>query len=365
MNSLIGKITRNISALTGAIFGAARNVDYKTLSNYILAINQVKDMDEILLEVSKCLKDILNYRLFAFAVQDGDQLKVWIDPSLYKKPIRKIIEKDFNYTGRFKIRYLTEDTGQRNDMVSFRSSDLMSYVLLDDKYLGKLYVLPDRKMFRYHTEIMNVIIKSLGIALSNVMNIMRLESDAAFDSLTDCYNRREFDRLLEQQVANAQRHGRDISVVMFDLDHFKKINDTYGHQAGDEVLRAVAKEVRRNIRKGDVLARYGGEEFVLALPDARQARALELAERVRSAVEGMVVKVTDGHEIRLTASFGVAWLKGNPDRHSLVREADLMLYQAKANGRNRVMPGLKLCPSEGCHSAGPTLINHPSSFGNT
>lgn len=227
--------------------------------------------------------------------------------------------------------------------MTFNETSLVSHVIMNTHGLARLYVLPKRRMMPYHDEILDTIVKTLGVALNNCMNIKRLESDVALDPLTGCYNRREFDRLVEHHVAAAQRHKKAVSLIMFDIDHFKQVNDTFGHPAGDAVLTQVAATIRDTIRKGDYLVRYGGEEFVVVLPDTRIRRAMGLAGRLRRILETLDVRLPDGKIIQKTASFGVASLKPGWDGRRLLKEADTMLYQAKGLGRNMVMPKFDLC----------------------
>ena len=346
MKHLIKKIFENIPLASRILFGVSQKLDYKTLSRYMLRINEKQELVEILQEVSQCLKDILNYRLFAFAIQDEDKLDVWIDPRVYKHPMRKIIEQDFSVQGVSNFHHIHDETGDRINTVTFHSTDLISYVLMDGKYFAKLYILPDRKMLFYHNDIINIVVKSLGISLTTYQNIKHLESAAAFDSMTNCYNRREFDRLIEHNIANANRYNRDLSIIMFDLDHFKKVNDKYGHLAGDTVLKEVAQAILSKIRRGDYLARYGGEEFVIVLPDTKRPRAMELAERLKQEVENLTITTRDKETIKITASFGVTSLKNQSDKTALLKQADSMLYKAKQSGRNIVMPQMKLLNSQ-------------------
>ena len=345
MEYFFKRLLRNASVATGVLFGVAKKIDYKTLSRYMLRINEMQDLNSIIQETSLCLKDILNYGLFAFAVQDDDKVDVWIDPSIYKKTMGKIIKTDFGARGKLKTHPLHESREKRGNPVTFHTTDLISYVLMDGKYYAKLYILPDRRMFLYHNEIINIIVKSLGISLANLMNIKRLESAAAFDSMTNCYNRREFNRLIEHNIASAKRYNRDLSIIMLDLDHFKGVNDQFGHLIGDLVLRKVAEAIQLKIRKGDYLSRYGGEEFVLVLPDTKRTRAMELAERLKQVLYALRVKTPEGDTVKITASFGVASLRKDDDREGLIKKADDMLYKAKAAGRNRVMPQIKLLDS--------------------
>jgi diguanylate cyclase (GGDEF)-like protein len=300
----------------------------------------------MLKEVSCCLKEILSYKLFAFAIQESHGIRIWIDPRIYRKPFEDVIGRDFGRLDSVQFHYLHEDGGEFHGMVSLNGTDLQSYALRDQGYFAKLYLMPGRKMFHYHSDIMNAVLNMLGVALANLMHIEQLESAASVDPLTQCYNKRELNKQIESHVANACRHGNELSVIMFDIDRFKEINDTYGHQAGDAVLESVSLTVQSEIRRGDLLARYGGDEFVAVLPYTRRSRAMELAERLRRVIETLPIEVTGGKNIKATASFGVACLSRHANGENLLKEADAMLYRAKANGRNRVMPQLKLFVGE-------------------
>ncbi len=161
------------------------------------------------------------------------------------------------------------------------------------------------------------------------------------DPLTRAYNRRYFDERLQSEYSYAARHGADLTVAFIDVDHFKKINDSHGHAAGDAVLAQLARVVGRALRSEDVFARYGGEEFVVLLRGVSATRALQFGERVRSLVESLEV-TCDGRRIPITASVGVATYGGGRTfaaPGALVAAADAALYQAKAHGRNRVEAG--------------------------
>jgi diguanylate cyclase (GGDEF)-like protein len=316
----------------------ARHVDYRALNRYMLSMNQGASLDLILQEAARCLKEILNYHLFAFAVREGEHLDVWIDPRIYHAPLMQVIQKDFDPRLEATFHSIQEQAAEPRKMVAL--DGVLSYSLVDERYQANMYLLPERRMLPYHNEILEIVVKTLGIALKNHLSIKRLEGDVAMDPLTGCYNRRGFERLLTHHVAGAQRHGRDLSLIMFDIDHFKQVNDTYGHPAGDAVLKAISKAVLCAVRKGDYLARYGGEEFIVVLPDTQILKAVELADRLRGIIETLDVPIPDVGCLRKTASFGVACLRHHPDREALVRAADTMLYEAKTRGRNRVMPAI-------------------------
>ena len=162
------------------------------------------------------------------------------------------------------------------------------------------------------------------------------EELAQKDELTGLKNRRAFfeqgNRIFEQ----SKRFRHPISVIMMDIDHFKMINDDYGHAIGDKVLRAVAESLQRVVREIDIVARMGGEEFAFILPETGLQEASKLAERLRSEIEDLVV-ANDGHQIKITASFGVAACKdGDGHIEVLLTDADNALYVAKKNGRNQI-----------------------------
>ncbi|MGO6902285.1 diguanylate cyclase [Rhizobium ruizarguesonis] len=169
-----------------------------------------------------------------------------------------------------------------------------------------------------------------------------LRSAAQTDLLTGLYNRRGFEVAASALLTQAEHGSRWISFVLFDLDHFKKINDVHGHDAGDAVLRQVAGVARQNFRSFDLLVRHGGEEFLALLPDSTPDDAAIVAERVRLAIEAAEIPLPSGDVLKVTASFGCAGRANeasNRNFEDLVKRADLALYAAKASGRNCVVSG--------------------------
>ena len=159
-----------------------------------------------------------------------------------------------------------------------------------------------------------------------------------YDGLTQVCNRRTFDATLEREVSRAKRYTRLLSLILFDIDHFKRINDVHGHVAGDAILRQVAGVVAANVRREDTVARTGGEEFAVLAPEVTHANAQGVAEKLRAAVESTPCRF-EGNVIPVTASFGVASFSADPDltATSLYQQADERLYAAKRAGRNRVV----------------------------
>ena len=164
----------------------------------------------------------------------------------------------------------------------------------------------------------------------------KLERLATFDSLTGLYNRRAILGKLHELINLANRYKEDFSLSMLDIDHFKRVNDRYGHLTGDEVLEKIATLIRRNIRDTDIVGRYGGEEFIIILPKTNLSSAWVVAERLRTIIEKTEMKDSAGNVFAITVSQGLAGWERDEDATSLISRADEALYKAKEKGRNRV-----------------------------
>jgi len=163
-----------------------------------------------------------------------------------------------------------------------------------------------------------------------------LQKAAETDALTGLYNRRVFMRRLSEEAERVRRHGSQLSVLLFDLDHFKKVNDSYGHDVGDRVLQKVAAVAEEIKRITDVVARTGGEEFALLLPETDKQGAMNLAQRLRKAIAEATVQDNLGVPVQVTSSIGVATVNKIDSIDGFLREADVALYRAKDGGRNKV-----------------------------
>jgi diguanylate cyclase len=176
--------------------------------------------------------------------------------------------------------------------------------------------------------------------ISNLQHSLEaIRAESLTDPLTGLGNRKYFDRSIEVAVQQALAHGQPLSLLMFDIDHFKSFNDSYGHLTGDQVLRLVGMSLRQTIKGQDITARYGGEEFAVVLPNTALRQALTVADHIRRAVMAKELKKKSTGEIlgRVTISVGVSMLRPGDDTDSLIERADACLYAAKRNGRNRVI----------------------------
>jgi len=168
-------------------------------------------------------------------------------------------------------------------------------------------------------------------------DLARLTNQAQTDGLTNLANRRALDERLDDEVDHAKRLGTNVAFVIADIDNFKSINDSYGHQAGDEVLRRVARTFAEAVRELDLPGRYGGEEIALVLPGTNLTGARALAEKIRRSLEELPFTTPEGIPFQVTASFGAACFPAQSSVEALVAAADAALYEAKRTGKNRVV----------------------------
>ena len=202
----------------------------------------------------------------------------------------------------------------------------------------------DRRFTRHHaTSFLAHMGTVASFAIENAVNRARILRSGFTDVLTGMHNRRYLETRLGEEIARAQRDQKPLTCLMLDVDHFKQVNDTYGHQAGDRVLREIVKRIQGQIRTSDVAARYGGEEFAVLMPATRSKEALKLAERIRTSVSAAPMQVTPDQALTVTISAGIAETVPVPADHDhvtlgqgLMSAADVALYQAKADGRDCV-----------------------------
>lgn len=216
-------------------------------------------------------------------------------------------------------------------------------LVTQDAVLGclTLYAAPEQHdIFERQRELLATLSEEISMSMSNIKLRETLRLQSIIDPLTDLYNRRYMDETLRRELIRSQRSAKPLAIIVLDLDHFKRTNDTYGHDGGDAILKRVAQVLLTNIRACDVACRFGGEEMVVLLPDCDIDLAEQRAEVIRGLIEALQV-AHGGHTVRTTASLGVA---GYPDHGAepaaLFQAADKALYQAKRDGRNRVVRAL-------------------------
>lgn len=205
----------------------------------------------------------------------------------------------------------------------------------------------------YSRELRALVRRDIEQSVRNAALVSRLEDLVIHDQLTGAYSRSYLMQQMEQQVARRRRHGDSACVIMIDLDHFKAVNDSYGHPTGDRVLVHAVQQILQQLRDGDVLSRVGGEEFMVLLPSTNPSDAVQIAERLRRVLAEAWVSEGPAR-IHMPASLGVAELQSTESHSEWFRRADQALYDAKAQGRNRVVVAPATAPT---HSKGPVTAN--------
>jgi diguanylate cyclase (GGDEF)-like protein len=194
--------------------------------------------------------------------------------------------------------------------------------------------------------VLQLLANQAAASLSTMLLVERQKRIAVLDGLTGLFNRRAFTKELARAVKRQDRQGGSFALVILDIDHFKKLNDTFGHPAGDEALKKVAATLTSVMREDDVAARYGGEEFAIILPGSDETGAMNLAERLREALPKNPF-IHEGTQLKVEASFGVAvWPAAGASPEAILSAADRALYAAKGAGRNRVVAASSLAPPE-------------------
>jgi len=225
----------------------------------------------------------------------------------------------------------------------------------EDHFLGEVLFSRDRRFAETERVWLETWLGELVQPLSNALRYQEALSLALQDSLTGVGNRAALDSAMHRELRLAERYGSDFSLLLVDVDHFKQVNDCFGHSLGDKALQQLANAIQNLCRDSDLLFRYGGEEFVVLLSKTDHAGARVIAERIRQGVEEQVA-VSDGEQSQaITVSIGIGTRRpeGEPSIHSLFDQADRALYRAKREGRNRVIAGFSPDREAGASVARP------------
>ncbi len=329
---------------------------FQLLETNLLTLNSLYELIEHVLDdtqtvfdldfVSFCIIDEKN-EIRDFLEEEG--LRVDKTPGLVLINQSQPLEKQFGKVGR----HFLGDYDKKRCALFFPAvekevpaSVAIMPLIRRGKYLGALSLGSlDKQRFSMQmaTDFLKRLSDILSVCLENTLNFEMLKRTSFVDPLTGINNRRFFDQRIGEEIDRAARSDDPLSCLFLDIDHFKKVNDQQGHQAGDCVLVESAAEIKNQLRNNDILARYGGEEFVVLLSNASNSKAVEVAERIRAAVEAQVFECTPEQKLKVTISIGVSTY--NPASQSktlsitpaeLIQLADQGLYAAKEAGRNQV-----------------------------
>ncbi len=322
--------------------------EFRKLSEFVLTSTLLKE------EVLTLLASVLDYNVAGIFFNDKDEKNdrilgfelagVGEDKSFLEELTKKFFEEIFlsEYlknpeSYKYEIVKRVDTTKNQSSVaLSDFASAFSIPIIYDDKILGGICLYSYEKDKFRPSKLLKIILEELKI----LMRIKWLYSETKYltitDSLTGLYNRRYFQQALGREFARAKRYNLPLSIVMFDIDHFKNVNDTYGHQFGDKVIAGIAKQIKDSLRRTDYICRYGGEEFVLILPETTSSNAVIPIERIREKIESNCFSCYN-EDITVTISAGIACIELKMTTEAeLIKRADESLYKAKENGRNRV-----------------------------
>ena len=332
----LDKTLQNLSLLYG--IGKAMNYisDLKNLLQYILSqAIDITSAEKGSIMLYNLETDRLNIRVLAGLEDTEYQEKVNNNEIRCRsfKPGEGIAGRVFMTSKPMIVNNIREDDLFINSETSYVRSIACIPMIVYSDVVGVINVTNKKKGKEFTDEDVEML-KAVADQAAVAVNKAQLWDMAVTDSLTGLYVRRYFMVKLQEEIHRAERYGKRLTVIMADLDRFKKINDTYGHDAGDRALKTISKFLQKNIRDVDAIARYGGEEFVMLIPDADKEAAYCLAQRLRA--ELAKVKLEDLPPI--TISLGIAtYPSDSTDIEELIKKADAAMYEAKQKGRNRVV----------------------------
>lgn len=324
----------------------------KAIANEQVHSQMVTAVMRVALEFAGAQRGVLALRntrgeLCIEAESDVDTGEMQILQSSPLSQSQKVVQPLVNYVAHTRTGIVVHDASAANEtfpqlrfdkhVLAARVRSVLCQPLLtgsgsDAELVGLLYLENNRTTDCFTDERFD----TLEIICVAAAGRLELSRKATVDGLTDLFNHDYFQNILRQECASARRHDRELALILLDVDHFKKVNDTYGHQAGDQVLRELASLLKAGSREGDTVARYGGEEMALILPNTGPQEAVAVAERLRRTIQAHV-GLYAGTSIAVTASFGLAMFDAARDEAAtLIRQADAALYRSKAEGRNRV-----------------------------
>ena len=334
-----------------------KNAQLEFLNRILTSTSQTLDLKEILHQTSKEFETLLGTTGLAaiFWSQDKEDLiaEIYLPEIKSLKTRQKwtghLLEIVQRFEGSMPRHYHTVlmEAGRNNlSKPPSHARQIMLPLQAGQKTFGAI-ILDAKEILNLGKDqvtIINSAARHLSLSLRNALEYKAVKYEAEFDGLTCINNRQHFDKKLRKELKRHQRQGNSLSLIMLDLDHFKALNDTYGHVTGDMVLRKIGEILVDTVRETDFPARYGGEEFVILLPETTEEQAWLLGQRIRQKI-GQTEFEVQGKKFSITASLGVASIKPGPltPKDTLVEQADQALYLSKFNGRNMVCTSADVC----------------------
>ncbi len=326
--------------------------DLNKLRLIIHAISTSIEVKRIIESAGATLPSLFDFSVFGVLLKDGPALHLFQEESCPPPFTQEVVKNMLQVLSIFggepleidRVTVYAEKRKWRSrpremDSEAGLQSHLTLPLVIDGEVIGcisinsdqtNLYNIPKLQFF-------SVFGYQMAASLRHIQRFSTVKKEAIYDTLTNLFNRRYFEEQLTAETQKALENQSNLSIIMVDIDHFKQVNDTFGHDGGDKILREIASLLKRSVRKHDTVARYGGEEFVLLLPGAPIEPTSMVAERIRQLVETTPFDVGQTR-IRITISLGISNFPIHriKSKEELVKMADLALYEAKKGGRNRV-----------------------------
>jgi diguanylate cyclase (GGDEF)-like protein len=311
----IGEILQQIMQTVG---------DYFRPSNWSLLLLDERT-DELYFEVA--VGEVAG-RLKDLRIRRGEGIAGWV--ALHGQPL---LVSDVNSDQRFSHKI--------DRICHFDTQSIIAVPMkIKDKVLGVIEIVNSREFISLSTsdvDILSTVADYAAIAIENSRNFQRVQELTITDDVTGLYNARHLQHIIKGEIDRFERYHSPFSIIFFDLDYFKKVNDTYGHLVGSRTLAKVGEVIMRTIRKVDMAARYGGDEFVVILPQTDKRQAYSAARRLRNAINGEVFFTEEGYNISITASFGVATYGDDAaTKDDLLRAVDEAMYQIKETSKDAI-----------------------------
>lgn len=303
------ELVNNIGLIRGS---TQRIIKFELLNDFANANFSITEVDKI----------------FNKYITEGESSEFWFDPEIYK-PFKSLYDewdifKDSLYKNRkFSYQYFQELSRISESIWSGSNSLMLIKVIGSDRKTSNI-----EKMYYY---VFFLFASSFIFYMISKIFVQKVEYNSSHDSLTSVFNRSQFDLDIEEEINRYDRNKSCFSLFIIDIDHFKKVNDTFGHAEGDRVLKKMAGCVKQNVRKTDFLYRIGGEEFAVLSPGTDRDSALVLAEKIRSTVEKEFFR----DKAQITISIGISVYHGEVSHYDYYNQADKALYEAKKTGRNK------------------------------
>ena len=345
---------RQLEALTEQV--RQNDEKFRSSQSRELRLLQAPDLDKLLHEMTEGLRDSFDLRSVSVVLRDpGHDIRhLLLATDVDRDPKLVLVDTLTGLAPQYialRRPWLGPFAACDHSMIVASTAGVASIAMIPlrcrDELIGSIN-LCSADVNRFTAQHASDFLARLGVIASfcieNAVNRARLRRSGFTDVLTGWHNRRYLQARMKEELARACRDGSQLVCMMLDVDHFKRVNDTWGHSAGDSVLRELAQRIDAEVRASDVAARFGGEEFVILLPDTRSADGQHLAERIRNAVAAAPFGLPEGGDVNVTVSIGIAEFRpgaGDTDLKSLgdalIARADVALYGAKASGRDRVV----------------------------